>query len=200
MTRTLRESSVAHRVWLPGHGPRALATFRLDTGEDRRRRLVGLGGLTDLALLDSLLSLPIGLPVPVGRLGAGALGDLRRAPDGVVRQTSEGVVRLARPPLALERIIVRAGRDWRRALRRACEFGRRVERVIDVLEPPRDLDELRLHASYYGVGVLSDGERLVDPEPVPRRHTAVRWRFAERVYERLLAGLDHVGSHGGVSA
>ncbi len=49
-------------VWLAG--VRARVTYRLDDQEVARRRRAGGSGLDDIGLLDVLLGLPAGVPVP----------------------------------------------------------------------------------------------------------------------------------------
>lgn len=116
-------------VWLSGRVPRparddvhvtgvrvldtlAWIAFRRDQGEIDRRAANGLGAVPGWDLLDTLMDLPAGLPVPLAALTRPARRRVIRAPAGVARvaagQVTRDLVPAAFPLLA----VVSAG-DWR---------------------------------------------------------------------------------------
>jgi hypothetical protein len=57
---------------------------------------------------------------------------------------------------------------------------------------PDDLDDARVQASFFGIGICvfsSNGLRmLVDPQPYVRhRHSCGQWWFAEELYGQVIA-------------
>src|SRR5262249_13507189 len=65
-------------------GVRAWLTVSVNNAEWQRRERVGLGALTRWDVLDGLLGLPLGLPVPITALTPHERQLLSRLPDGVV--------------------------------------------------------------------------------------------------------------------
>lgn len=92
--------------------------------------------------------------------------------------------RLIRPPVHLTQISIESEniRSGMHAAHKWAGYGPRVITVPEDSRPdPLDL----LEASTYGIGVerSSTGETLVPSAPYrPRRLTAARWKFAERLY------------------
>jgi hypothetical protein len=163
----------------------------LDAREHGRRVSAGMAAVTDLAVLDALLALPLGMPVSASSLSARLRALLRKAPVGAVRYEQTDVVRLAYAPLQVRRVEVTVLRSWRTALRRASQFSQYTQRVLVLDSVPRDVDDLTLQASFYGVGVVlgeqPEREQLVASQPfVVRRHSPARWAFAEECYGLLL--------------
>jgi hypothetical protein len=165
--------------------------YRLDVTEDARRRAAGIRSITDLAILDALLTLPEGMEVPLASIGGREQRILGRLPRlGVLTQHEGRVTRLARAPLQVARAEVAVRRSWSAAFRQVREFSQYAERVLLCPSPP-DADAL-LEASYSGVGVaVSSGSGwnwLLEPAKfVVQEHSPARWCFAESIYELHLS-------------
>ena len=108
-------------VWLLG--VRVVALARPSLTEHERRSAAGLGAVTNPALLDRLLDLPAGQPVGDPVVWAETSG----LPAGIVDRDDDGytVTRLLEPPLALDGVVVPAGRAayCGRSRTRACSPG-----------------------------------------------------------------------------
>ena len=91
-------SGASSRVAL--QGVRAVLTYRLEA-EAERRRQAGLGAITSPDVLQFLLGLPIGTPIPLVALTRPESSALRSAPRGAVLVEDGCVVRLAEPPMAV---------------------------------------------------------------------------------------------------
>ncbi|WP_146087493.1 hypothetical protein [Thermomonospora echinospora] len=170
-------------------GTHAVLTYGLDRSEVERRRLVGLGAVTSPGALRLLLGLPIGVPVPMTRLGRGERAALRSAPRGVVRVEAGSVIRLAVPPVEVGLAMVPA-RSWRQGLELAGRFAPFCSRAMVLRRRPRDLDVLRMEADFYGIGVIvadeAEPEIVVPPQPFERRRfTAAGWLFLEETYQQV---------------
>lgn len=188
---------LAHARQVPaprGYG-RATLTVTLDVAEHERRQTATLGGITSYAVLDLLMQLPIGFPVPVGALAVNEQRLLRRMPTGVMHVDSvhgrpAHVTRLAVKPAVVEVAVVE-GRLNAETLGRATGFAPFCRRSI--LAPVRPSVNRLAEADYWGVGVTldcgDDREVLVEPQPWrPMRHTAAGWLFAERAYRAAVGG------------
>lgn len=170
-------------------GTTAGVVFRTDVTEIARRRACSLGSLTELALLDALLGLPVGLPVAVADLTDVERRRLDRVPAGAVDRAAGQLVRRAVAPVSVQLAVVGA-RDWRLGLKRAGQFAPFCARAILLPTLPADAADLEAEASYYGVGVCRFVERqlqmLIEPRPYVRnRHTAAQWWFAEQAFEQF---------------
>ncbi|WP_420158091.1 hypothetical protein [Nocardiopsis sp. CNT-189] len=166
-------------------GVSAWLFHRPDRAELRRRREAGQPPILRLGALEALMGLPLGEPVPEASLAGRERALLRTAPPGAVARDAGRVVRLAAVPLRVE-LAVATGPTWRAALARAARFAPFCARVALADRPPRDAASAAAEADYYGVGLaVRDGSEtvpLVPPEPFrPRRHSALKWKFAERV-------------------
>ncbi|MFH8387572.1 hypothetical protein ACH4E7_42935 [Kitasatospora sp. NPDC018058] len=194
--RSVREAALSQAsvksegVALSILGTRALVLYRIDEAEHRRREAVGAEQLDSIPVLECLLGLPIGLPVPVDSLpGQAAVRDL---PRGAVEWGEYLVTRRAVRPLAVDLAVVRAT-DRRTGLERAGRFAPFCRRAVlfDHLTCSRaGLEETLVEAAFYGIGVLvhePDGIRMaLEPEAYrPQRHTAAAWHFIEELYGRL---------------
>lgn len=169
-------------------GVSAVLAFRPDDAEWHRRGQVGLGALDSSDHLDVLLSLPIGLPVPVVELSPRERRQLAKLPAGAVAICSGDVVRLAVSPLRVELAIVPA-RGWVKGLELAGRFAPFAARVMWLPRLPEAQDDMRMLARRYGVGVVvgepDRAQVAVAPAPfVRRRFSAAGWLFTERVFER----------------
>lgn len=171
-----------------GYGTATLSV-RVDPVEHQRRQLVGLGGIGSPAVLDLLMQLPVGLPVPVGVLQDRDRRCLRRLQPGIVELTSGEVTRLAVKPTVVELATVE-GRVNQRTIGLASGFAPFCSRAI--LTPVRPSAARLAEADFWGIGVIleRDGvrETLFEPEPWrPMRHTVAGWLFTEQVYRAVLA-------------
>lgn len=171
---------------MPVLGVEALICYRLDDREVTRRRQAGAGAFPSADVLELLLGLPVGMPVPVSGLTAREGAALRLARGGAVSVRDGAMTRQAVVPVAVELAVV-AGRSWRKGLEAAGRFAPFCARAIVLRCRPRDLAALDLEAGFYGVGVIvvedRSAEVLVQPAPFLRsRWSAAGWRFLEEVY------------------
>jgi len=175
---------------LTGPGPSVTAHYHLDLQEHRRRQDTGLRGVTDLSILDTLLSLPLDADIPVESITQRTLRITSRLPSGAVARTDRTIRRLVQAPLRVNQVTVQVRSGWSSPLHRVLEFSQLAERALLCATPPKD--EQLLEASFHGVGVAvpdrGEWAWLVEPTPfVVRQHSAARWAFAEKVYEMHLA-------------
>jgi hypothetical protein len=173
-------------------GVTAWLTVSINTSEWRRRERYGLGALTGLEVLDGLLGLPLGLPVPTEALTARERQLVRRVPHSVVVQCADAtVIRRAEPVLECSLAVVFA-RSWSAGLADASKFAPFCQRLTVLESCLAEEMEACLEASYYGVGLLARTENkhvmLVPPEPlIGRRVTAAGWWFTEETYRQIRA-------------
>lgn len=170
-------------------GAAAGVAYRPNPSEITRRARAGLGAITQRDVLDVLMELPAGLPVNTASLTARDRRILRRAPHGVFEREPDHLVRRAVPPVSA-RFAVVAARTWRDGLAKAGRFAPFCARAILLPTPPDDIDDARMQASYYGIGlcVFTAGtlRMLVEPESYARqRHSAAHWWFAEQLYRQV---------------
>lgn len=187
---TAVRASEVRCVLMPALRTEALICYRLNAGEAERRRQARAGSICSADVLDLLLALPLGMPVPASSLTHRECAALERAPASAVTIQDEEVTRHAVTPLAVELAVV-AARSWRRGLEVAGRFAPFCARAMVLPRLPRDLAELELEARFYGVGVIvADGREadvLIPPAPFRRgRWTAAGWRFLENVYQAAL--------------
>jgi hypothetical protein len=170
-------------------GAKADAVVDIDRAEHLRRARCGLGGVETLGLLDALMCVPHGEPIPVVDLGEVALWHLRRAPEGCVQWLAGGraVRRLLVPVASVPLVVVRAA-GWRTGLRRAAAFEPFARRVVLLPRAGRELGGYAWEADAAGTGLWVTGpdggvDEVVAPgEFVPRYVRPARWRFTERAY------------------
>jgi hypothetical protein len=170
-------------------GTPALLRFRLVPDEDDRRRRAHLGAIRSPEVLDLLLGLPAGLPVPIRSLTTLERLALRLAPPGVVAVNAGRVTRQAMYPLSVDLAVI-AARGWRTGLEIAGRFAPFCSRVMLLRQRPNDTGSLRMQADFYGIGVaVADGTDvavLVAPRPFRRqRFTAAGWQFLEEIYQQI---------------
>ncbi|ONM46284.1 hypothetical protein B0T44_18790 [Nocardia donostiensis] len=169
--------------------------FLPDPAEIARRRTIGLGALPQMDLLDTLMGLPAGLPVSVHDLTERERRLFRRVPAGVIDVADGLYTRRAVPPVTAQFVVV-ATRTWKDGLRSAGKFAPFCSRAVLLRSIPEDLDDARMQASFFGVGmcVFASGElkMLTDPQPyVRQRQSCGQWWFAEELYEKVNEfGLD----------
>src|SRR5689334_21527944 len=102
---------------------RAGAVLAVDLIEDERRRQMGVGAVSRLHLLDSLMKLPVGKAVPASDLLERDLRRVVASPVGVVECSEQGLMRRLRPVVEVVMVRVAAG-DWSARLRQAASFAR----------------------------------------------------------------------------
>lgn len=196
-------SSAASLVRLSGQSPRparddvqvtrarvldtwAWIAFRSDRREARRRDTYALGAVLGWDLLDTLMDLPAGLPVPVSALTRPERRRLAGAAPGVVRISGRQVTRDLVPAVTPLLAIVTA-RNWADGLARASRFAPYCRRMVLGPGLPGQAQVLGT-AGRLGIGVAARAgpglaEVLLEPEPVPCwQPTTAWWRFCEVTY------------------
>jgi len=147
---------------------------------------LGLGAVTDPALLDRLLDLPVGYPCCNPALWA----ETSAAAPGIADYGAGGctVTRLLEPPLVVDDVIVSApcGRELR-AVQDAslfASFTRRWAQARTAAIP----DTAVLEAKPCGVGLLNSHGHIVLPAEPPTSAAADGWTWlvAEKAYRRWL--------------
>jgi hypothetical protein len=166
-------------------GMRADALVLLDGDESERRAAAGLGSVMSLAVLDALMSLPLGCEISLEDLNKREDRILRHAPTGCIDFSSGAVTRALRVPATVAAAVVR-GTRWRAALRRAATFSPFTQRIVVL--PATPSVAIALEAQVAGVGIWVVGEagfaEFLAPEPfVPMYFKAAGWRFAENAYQ-----------------
>jgi len=167
-------------------GTPVTAWVALNAAEHRRREAIGLGAVTDPALLDQLLNLPLGIPVddPV------AWAETAAQPDGVIRRRPDGrtVTRQLDSPLYIEAVVVAAapGGDLR-AVQDASLFASYCHRWVAAARPAV-AEAAVLEAKLCGVGLLGrSGEVLLRAgAPVDPITDGWTWTMREKAYRRML--------------
>jgi hypothetical protein len=167
-------------VWLLG--VRVIAVARLSLAEHDRRSAAGLGAVTHPALLDRLLDLPAGQPVgdPV------VWAETSDLPEGIVDRGDDGytVTRLLEPPLALDGVVVPAGRAGvLRAVQDASLFAGFTCRWV--ASTRRTIRQTALlEAQLCGVGLLDHAGGVVLQAEPPQGRVVDEWSWLlqERTY------------------
>ena len=168
-------------------GSRTWIAFRYDAPEVSRRAEFGLGPVLAWDLLDTLMDLPAGLPVPTTALTPSAQRRVDRAPEGVARISPNRVIRDLVPALTPLLAIV-VTRDWDTGLVRASRFGSYCRRMV---VGPRDSvsGETANTAARLGIGLAVRGERgatevTQEAPPVDDwQPTTAWWRFCEVIFD-----------------
>jgi hypothetical protein len=179
----------AELAWIEGVsllGVRVTAVAIIDVAEHDRRQASGCGAITDPALLERLLGLPLGTPVP----DPVAWAETADQPVGVIDRVTDGILvtrRLAMP-LAIEDVLVAApaGRELR-AVQNASLFARFARRWV-VTTRHRLPEPVVLEAKLCGVGIVdTSGALLASEAPVTGETDAWDWMLREKVYRRWLS-------------
>jgi len=176
------------RAVMPVLGTEALVCYQVDEGEHTRRLHARAGAISSPDVLELLLGLPVAMPVPVSSLTLREREALRAVPAGAVSVDAGGATRHAVAPVTVRLALVVAP-SWRHGLEVAGRFAPFCARAMVLRRPPSDVDEMRLQADFYGVGVIvvddAECDVLVEPAPFQRvRFTAASWWFLEQVYRR----------------
>ncbi len=185
-------------------GVPATVFFRADAGELDRRARTGQPPILRLGVLEALMGLPLGEPVPESALSERERCLLRAAPATAVSRQGGYVVRRAATPLRVELAVVESP-HWHTALRRAGRFPPTCARAAIAGRRPKDEAVAAAEADYYGIGLGTRGcgaegsgtdgggahacgrtgctgvHLLVPPAPARRRWTPVAWKLAETV-------------------
>ncbi|MFF8436373.1 hypothetical protein [Streptomyces bacillaris] len=174
---------------MPALGMEALFFYRMDTAEHERRAAVGAARLDRMHALETLMSLPVGLPVPLSALAQRERRAVRVLPAGAAEQEQRSVTRRAVRPLDVDLAVVRAT-GWKRGLEEAGRFAPYCRRAMLLTRRPARMSEALVEADFYGIGVFlaSDDqvEMVLEPRDYrPLRHTAAAWSFVEELYQRV---------------
>ena len=167
-------------------GSRVDARANLNESEHKRRKAIALGAVTDPALLDKLLDLPLGETVddPV------AWAETDDQAEGVVERADERCLgrRVLEPPLVVTDVIVAgaAGRALK-AVQEASLFAGFCSRWVAV-EEDRLSDRVVMEAKLCGVGLRDlEGRVLLSAEsPVMPVIDGWTWLLWEKTYRRWL--------------
>jgi hypothetical protein len=190
--RGVRRTQVADFRW---NGYRCdLLALDLDQAEHERRQSAGLGALGSFTLLEPLMVLPEGCPIPWDAIDPRLHATLRRMPDGVFEPWRADLLRLAVRPARNFLALVKAQRWAQGHLDRASRFAPVGQRAVILAASAKTPTPDQLsEADFWGIGVAriapSGGlEWLLAPAPYrPRGFTSAAWRFAEGVYGAWLA-------------
>ena len=164
--------------------------------EQARRLQAGLGAVTSLWLLDTVMNLPLGVPVRTSDLSKTTWEDLQVASDGVVAIEDGWVTRLLSPPLTVVGAVVR-GTGWRRPLQLVGRFTPFAQRLVVLGKTPTPRLVWEAQVAGVGVWIIEDGQsvEVCAPEPFKQRYwKPAGWRFAERAYAAALRAMPLTGS------
>lgn len=184
--------STARCISLQLMGSQTLVFYRPDETECARRLKTSAARLDSLGALQTLLELPVGLPVQRATLSPRLQAAVRRLPAGAADLDQRDVVRRAVRPLVVDLVVVRAtAAGWRDGLRRASRFAPFCRRALVLDGFPSARDDMLMEAAFYGIGVLvctdADGTVMVlEPRSYrPQRHTPAAWCFTEELHQQL---------------
>jgi hypothetical protein len=158
----------------------------LNAAEHERRVSAGLGAVTDPALLDRLLDLPLAVPVADTVTWA----EMSDQCPGVVDRDDDGatVTRLLEPPLTINHVVLAAAVSRElAAVQDASLFAGFTRRWIAVARD-RVPDAAVLEAKLCGVGILDRCGRVLLAGEVPAALTIDGWTWLlqEKTYRRWL--------------
>ncbi|MEU3599971.1 hypothetical protein ABZ714_14765 [Streptomyces sp. NPDC006798] len=174
---------------MPALGTEALFFYRMDNAEHERRTTVGAARLDRMHALETLMGLPVDIPVLLSELEPGERRAVRGLPTGAADRERGAVTRRAVRPLRVDLAIVRST-GWKRGLEEAGRFAPYCRRAVLLTRRPARVSEALMEADFYGIGVFlaADGEVEMVLEPRayrPLRHTAAAWSFVEELYQRV---------------
>ncbi|HZN20870.1 MAG TPA: hypothetical protein VFB84_22205 [Micromonosporaceae bacterium] len=133
-------------------GARGWVAYQPNHDQRRLRQAHAIGPVGGLDLIDTLMGLPLGLPVPVRTLSRADQRRLRRLPDGAVTWSGTAVTRRLAPPVAPLLAMVHAT-DWSKGLRAASRFAMYCRRLLVIPTLPHEEEVALAQASFYGIGV-----------------------------------------------
>ena len=167
-------------------GVRVTAYATINEGEHQRRQAAKLTAVTDPALLDRLMDLPVGIPVADPVISAEMVDQLL----AIVERNENGatVTRRLVPPLAIEDVVVNAtaGHELA-AVRDASLFAGFTRRWVAVARS-RVSDATVLEAKLCGVGVIETCRKVMlsAEKPVCPTMDGWSWLLQEKTYRRWL--------------
>ncbi|GGX70068.1 hypothetical protein GCM10010358_25730 [Streptomyces minutiscleroticus] len=137
-----------------------------------------------MADLESLLTLPVGMPVSLEMLDPPARRAVRALPVGAVERDENSVIRRAVRSLQVDLAVVRAP-GWRTGLEQAARFSPFCRRTVLLDRRPPRPEQVLAEVGFYGVGAVvpvdDNVELVLEPERYrPLRHTAAAggsWRI-----------------------
>ncbi|MBT2407991.1 MULTISPECIES: hypothetical protein [unclassified Streptomyces] len=147
-------------------GAEAVVAYRRDARECARRATAGMPALTRPDVLDLLMALPVGEPVPVDSLSERERRVLKSLPKAVVRRDGT-ITRKAMRPVRIDMVFV-PGRSWEAAMEKAerfTPFSARTALADGVL---RRKDDAVLRADFHGIGLFAVRGDAVDVVVPPR--------------------------------
>jgi hypothetical protein len=167
-------------------GVRVTAYAVMNVAEHSRREAAGLGAVTNPALLDRLLDLPVGMSVndPV------MWTELADQPPGILERSQEGmsITRRLQSPLAITGVVVKAAPGTElRTVQDASLFAGFTRRWVEATRD-RVPDAAMLEAKLCGAGILAPGPRVLLPaeKPVSLTVDGWTWLLEERTYRNWL--------------
>jgi hypothetical protein len=167
-------------------GTRVEAWANLNRHEHSRRSALGLGAVTDPALLERLLDLPLGEPIDDPVAWAETAGQA----EGIVERVEDScaVRRLLQPPLTVTDVVV-PGQPGRvlKAVQDASLFASFSSRWVAV-EEQSPSDSVVMEAKLCGVGLLGREDRVIlsgEPPVIPVIDGWI-WLLWEKSYRRWL--------------
>jgi hypothetical protein len=167
-------------------GVRVTAYAIINIGEHRRRETAGVGAVSNPALLDRLMDLPIGIPVTDPAVWA----EMADQPYGVIERDEDGarVTRRLESPLTITDVLVDApaGQELR-AVQDASLFAGFTRRWM-AATPSRIPDAAMLEAKLCGVGIVDQHRQqlLAAAEPQGLTRDGWSWLLEEKAYRRWL--------------
>jgi hypothetical protein len=167
-------------------GVKVTARLIINAAEHLRRKAMKVTAITDPALLDRLLNLPIGVPLTDPVIWTELTG---RAPGIIVRHDDGATVtRQLRSPLTIEDVVVHrpSGREVA-AVQDASLFAGYTRRWV-MTSHQSVPESVELEAKLCGVGVVDPNHQVLLPAEHPAALTvdAWSWLLQEKVYRRWL--------------
>jgi hypothetical protein len=174
-------------------GVRVTAYAIISIAEHQRREAAGMGAVINPALLDRLMSLPIGIPVTDPVVWA----EMADQPRGVVERDEDGarIIRRLESPLTITDVVVDATtRRELRAVQDASLFAGFTRRWI-AATPNRIPNAAMLEAQLCGVGIVDQRRRqlLAAEKPQGLTRDGWSWLLEEKTYRRWLT--RRAGNH-----
>lgn len=168
-------------------GVKVTAYVVINGTEHQRREAAGVAAVTDPALLDRLMDLPVAVPVsdPV------VLVEMTGQPSGIVERSEDGtrVTRRPQSPLMIEDVVVHAvGGQELRAVQDASLFAGFTRRWVGAART-RIPASTMLEAKLCGVGILDPRREVLLPaeKPVAPTMDGWSWLLQEKAYRRWLS-------------
>jgi hypothetical protein len=177
-------------TWVSGVvllGVKVAARVIIDPTEHLRREATGVTAVTDPALLDRLLDLPISVPVSDPVIWTETTDQV----PGIIERGEDKatVTRHLRSPLTIQDVVLhaRAGRELA-AVQDASLFARFARRWVATSRSPLP-DAIHLEAKLCGVGVLDPNHQLLLSAETLSALTVDGWSWLlqEKVYRRWLS-------------